>query len=58
MEHQKPKGTLQSLLILEWKWEDITIDFVFGLSSGKRGNDVILVVVDQLTKYVLLYLGK
>lgn len=54
VEHQKPKGTLQSLLILEQKWEDITIDFVFGLSRGKRGNDVILVVVDQLTKSVLL----
>jgi len=41
-------------LILEWKWEDITIDFVFGLSRGKRGNDVILVVMDQLTKSILL----
>ena len=30
IEHQRPKGLLQSLPILEWKWDHITIDFVSG----------------------------
>jgi hypothetical protein len=53
IEHQKPVGELQSLSIPEWKWEDIFMDFVTGLPRGKKGNDAIWVVVDQLTKSAL-----
>ena len=53
IEHQKPAGELQSLSILEWKWEDISMDFVMGLTRGKKGNDAIWVVVDRLTKSAL-----
>ena len=46
IEHQKHVGELQSLSISEWKWEDISMDFVAGLPKGKKGNDAIWVVVD------------
>jgi len=55
IEHQKPAGELQSLPIPEWKWEDISMDFVTGLPTGKKGNDAIWVVVDRLTKSALFF---
>jgi len=49
-EHQKLTGPLQSLLKPQWKWEDITMDFVSGLPKGKKGNDAIWVIrqIDQV----------
>ena len=49
-EHQRPSGILQSLEIPEWKWEQITMDFVVGLPSTKGKYDAIWVIVDRLTK--------
>ena len=49
-EHQKPSGKFQPLLISEWKWERITIDFVTRLPRSKDGYDYIWVIVDRLTK--------
>ena len=53
VEHQKPAELLQPLLIPEWKWENITMDFVSGLPKGKKGNDAVWVIVDRLTKSAL-----
>jgi len=53
IEHQKPAGELQSLSIPEWKWDNISMDFVMGLPRGKKGNDAIWVVMDRLTKSAL-----
>ncbi|KAI3715505.1 hypothetical protein L6452_22489 [Arctium lappa] len=49
-EHQRPYGSLQYLEIPEWKWENITMDFMTKLPKTLRGHDTIWVIVDRLTK--------
>ncbi|GJW83312.1 putative reverse transcriptase domain-containing protein [Tanacetum coccineum] len=49
-EHQKPSGLLQQPEILEWKWENITMDFINKLPRTRSGHDAIWVIVDRLTK--------
>ena len=49
-ERQKPSGFLQPLPIPEWKWERITMDFVFKLPPTVQRHDGIWVVVDRYTK--------
>ncbi|GJV36489.1 putative reverse transcriptase domain-containing protein [Tanacetum coccineum] len=49
-EHQNPSSLLQQPEIPKWKWEKITIDFVFGLPRIPSGYDMIWVIVDRLTK--------
>jgi hypothetical protein len=50
IEHQRPGGLVRSLPVPEWKWTDISMDFVTGLRRDVRGFDAIWVVVDRLTK--------
>ena len=50
IEHQKSSGMLQPLEIPEWKWENISMDFVIGLPRTCVGYDAIWVIVDRLTK--------
>ncbi|WVZ97571.1 hypothetical protein U9M48_043097 [Paspalum notatum var. saurae] len=49
-EHQRPAGLLQPLKVLEWKWEEITMDFIVSLPRTQKGYNSIWVVVDRLTK--------
>jgi hypothetical protein len=50
VEHQRPVGLLQPLKILEWKWEEIGMDFVVRLPRTQARYDSIWVIVDRLTK--------
>jgi len=46
----KPAGLLQSLSVPEWKWEEVSMDFITGLPTTLKGNDSIWVIIDRLTK--------
>jgi hypothetical protein len=48
--YMKPRGLLQLLSIQEWKWDDISMDFIMGLPMTARKFDSIWVIVDQLSK--------
>nr|GFC19640.1 putative reverse transcriptase domain-containing protein [Tanacetum cinerariifolium] len=43
-------GLLLQPKIPEWKWDNITMDFVTKLSQSSQGYDTIWVVVDRHTK--------
>nr|GFB90148.1 putative reverse transcriptase domain-containing protein [Tanacetum cinerariifolium] len=45
-EHQKPSGLLVQPKIPEWKWDNITMDFVTKLPQSSQGYDTIWVVID------------
>jgi hypothetical protein len=48
----KPGGLLQPLSIPEWKWNDISMDFIVGLPMTAHKFDSIWVIMDQLSKSV------
>jgi hypothetical protein len=49
-DYMNPQGLLQPLTILDWKWDDISIDFIVGLALTARKYNSIWVIVDRLTK--------
>ncbi|GJX79829.1 putative reverse transcriptase domain-containing protein [Tanacetum coccineum] len=46
----EPSGLLVQLEIPQWKWDNITMDFVTKLPKSSQGYDTIWVIVDRLTK--------
>ncbi|GJV60405.1 putative reverse transcriptase domain-containing protein [Tanacetum coccineum] len=50
IEHQRPSGLLVQPDIPQWKWDNITMDFVTKLPKSSQGYDTIWVIVDRLTK--------
>nr|GEZ43388.1 putative reverse transcriptase domain-containing protein [Tanacetum cinerariifolium] len=49
-EHQRPSGLLMQPAIPEWKWDNITMDFITKLPKSSQGFDTIWVIVDRLIK--------
>ena len=50
-EHQVPSDLLNPLPISQWKWDNITMDFISGFPLSQRKHDVVWVIVDILTKF-------
>jgi hypothetical protein len=46
----KPGGLLQLLSIPEWKWDNISMEFIMGLPMTARKFDLIWVIMDRLSK--------
>ena len=49
-EHQVPTGLLNPLPIPQWKWDNITMDFVSGFPLTQQKHGAVWVIVDRLTK--------
>jgi hypothetical protein len=49
-DYMKPGGLLQPLSILDWKRDDISMDFIVGLPLMACKVDLIRVIVDRLSK--------
>ncbi|GJT83169.1 putative reverse transcriptase domain-containing protein [Tanacetum coccineum] len=49
-EHQRPSRLLVQPAIPEWKWDNITMDFITKLPKSSQGFDTIWVIMDRLTK--------
>ena len=49
-----PGGKLVPLAIPAFPWESVSMDFITCLPVTAAGNDMLIVWVDRLTKYVVL----
>ncbi|TYK21477.1 reverse transcriptase [Cucumis melo var. makuwa] len=57
-ERQRPAELLNPLPVLEWKWEHVTMDFLFGLPRTTIGHEGIWVIVDRLRRQQDFYQSK
>ena len=49
-EYQVPSGLLNPLPIPQWKWDNITMDFISSFPLTQSKHDAVWVIVDRLTK--------
>ncbi|CAN6567554.1 unnamed protein product [Malus baccata var. baccata] len=49
-ERKKLFGRIQPLPVPQWKWENMTMNFVYKLPRTQNGFDCVWVIVDRLTK--------
>jgi hypothetical protein len=49
-DYMKPGGLLQPLSVPDWKWDDISMDFIVGLPLTAHKFNSIWVIVDRLIK--------
>ncbi|GKC02376.1 putative reverse transcriptase domain-containing protein [Tanacetum coccineum] len=54
-EHQRPSGLLVQPEIPQWKWDNITMDFITMLPKSSQGYDTIWVIV-PMEKLARMYL--
>ncbi|WVZ89131.1 LOW QUALITY PROTEIN: hypothetical protein U9M48_035578 [Paspalum notatum var. saurae] len=47
-EHQRPAGLLQPLKVPEWKWEEITMDFIVGLPRTQKGAKLAELYISRI----------
>ncbi|XP_019103188.2 uncharacterized protein LOC109133807 [Beta vulgaris subsp. vulgaris] len=49
-EHKRPQGMIEPSEVPAWKWDSISMDFVCELLRTPKGNNMIWVILDRLTK--------
>jgi hypothetical protein len=49
-DYMKHGGLLQPLSMTKWKWDDISMDFIVGLTLMAHKFDLIWMIVDQFSK--------
>nr|GEV66678.1 putative reverse transcriptase domain-containing protein [Tanacetum cinerariifolium] len=54
-EHQRPSGLLVQPAIPEWKWDNITMDFITKLPKSSQRFDTIWVILDRLIKFAQFF---
>ncbi|WVZ89088.1 LOW QUALITY PROTEIN: hypothetical protein U9M48_035542 [Paspalum notatum var. saurae] len=47
-EHQRPAGLLQPLKMPEWKWKEITMDFIVGLPHTQKGAKLAELYISRI----------
>jgi len=50
--NMKPSGLLQPLQLPSRRWEHVIMDFATHIPRSSRHHDAILVIVNQLSKFV------
>ena len=48
VEHQVSFGLINPILVPQWKWDNITMDFVSGFPLTQMKHDSVWVIVDRL----------